>query len=60
MKVCGEEVCPVIYLVLVEPGTSREKDEQLLQTVASECMEKGVAVTTSKYLKEELTLPPPR
>ena len=60
VKLCGEEVCPVIYLRLVEPGTSREKDEQLLQTVANECMEKGVAIATSKYLKEEVRLPPPR
>ena len=56
----GEDICPVIYLSLLEPGNSREKDEQLLQTVANECMEKGVAMATSKYLKEELRLPPPR
>ena len=60
MQVCGEEVCPVIYLRLVEPGASREKDEQLLQMVANECLEKGVAIATSKYLKEEQQLPPPR
>ena len=60
VKVGGDDICPVIYLLLVEPGNSREKDEQLLQTVANECMEKGVAMATSKYLKEEFKLPPPR
>lgn len=60
MKVCGEEICPVIYLCLSAPGTSREKDEQLLQTVADECLDRGVAMATSKYLKEEENAPPPR
>ena len=60
VMVGGEDICPVIYLSLLEPGNSREKDEQLLQTVANECMEKGVAMATSKYLKEEHRLPPPR
>lgn len=60
VTVCGEEVCPVIHICLVEPGTTREKDEQLLQTVANECMENGVAMVTSKYLREEMKLPPPR
>lgn len=60
MNIGGEDISPVIYLHLANPGTSREKDEQLLQAVANECVEKGVAVTTSKHLKEELRLPPPR
>ena len=56
----GESVCPLIHLCLTDPSSTREDNEQLLQKIADECLDNGVAVVMAKYLKEELRLPPPR
>ena len=57
---CGESVNPVIHLQLACPSSSRDTDDQLLECVAKECIDSGVAVVVAKYLKEELKLPPAR
>ena len=60
LSVCGESVNPVIHLQLIQPSSSRETDDELLECVAKECMDNDVAVVVAKYLKEELKLPPAR
>ena len=61
LEVCGYEFCPLLHLCLTQPPTSsRDDSEQLLQQIVQECMDNGVAVVTSKYLQEEMNLPPPR
>ena len=57
---CGESVNPVIHLRLIQPSSSRETDNELLECVAKECMDNGVAVVVPKYLPEELKMPPAR
>lgn len=57
---CGESVNPAIHLQLIQPSSSRETDDQLLERVANECRNNGVAVVVAKYLKDELKLPPAR
>ena len=37
LEICGYEYCPVIHLRFKEPGDSRESDQQILDTVASDC-----------------------
>lgn len=60
LEICGYEYCPVIHLRFKEPGDSRESDQQILDTIASDCQEQGLAVVTAKYLElEEHQLPPP-
>jgi serine palmitoyltransferase len=56
--VCGESFNPAIHLQLIQPSSSRETDDQLLECVAEECMNNGVAVVVAKYLKDELKIPP--
>jgi serine palmitoyltransferase len=58
LRVCGESVNPVIHLQLACPSSSRDTDDELLECVARECIDSGVAVVVAKYLKEELKLPP--
>ena len=60
LRVCGESVNPVIHLQLTCPSSSRDTDDELLECVARECIDSGVAVVVAKYLKEELKLPPAR
>ena len=60
LRVCGESVNPVIHLQLACPSSSWDTDDELLERVARECIDSGVAVVVAKYLKEELKLPPAR
>ena len=61
LEVCGYKFCPLLHLGLTRaPTSSREDSEQRLQQIVQECMDNGVAVVTSKYLAEEINLPPPR
>lgn len=60
LECCGEALSPVLHLRLTRPSPSRQSDEQLLQSIADECLSNGVAVVTAKYLDEEYNLPPPR
>ncbi len=60
VKVCGVDVCPVIHLRVTTPTSCHESDQQLLQTIADECIASGVAIVTAKYLDEEYQKPPPR
>ena len=57
---CGVSFNPAIHLRLIQPSSSRETDEQLLECVAKECVNSGVAVVVAKYLKDELKIPPSR
>jgi len=60
LKVCGEEVSPVIHLRLRNSTGSRDGDDTLLQSIVDKAMEVGsVAVTRAKYTKLERTSPPP-
>ncbi len=60
VEVCGLEACPVIHLRVTTPTSCQESDQQLLQTIADECIASGVAIVTAKYLDEEYQKPPPR
>ena len=57
---CGESINPVIHLQLIQPSSSRDTDDQLLECVAKECISNSVAVVVAKYLKEEICMPPAR
>ncbi|XP_064386088.1 serine palmitoyltransferase 1-like [Halichondria panicea] len=59
VEVCGLEACPVIHLRVTTPTSCQESDQQLLQTIADECIASGVAIVTAKYLDEEYQKPPP-
>ena len=61
LEVCGNDLCPVIHLRVARPSDSREKDQDALNAIVAYCLDRGVALTTAKYLeKEEHQLPSPR
>ena len=61
LDVGGDSESPLIHLRLQQPTGSREKDQELLQSIVSECHANQVAVVTAKYLEqEEHYLPQPR
>jgi len=60
LKVCGEEVSPVIHLRLRNPTGSQEGDDNQLQAIVDKAMEVGsVAITRAKYTKLERKPPQP-
>ena len=60
VKVCGDELSPVVHLRLTCPNTTRLEDERQLGQVADYCLGHGLAVVTAKYLMEEVFIPPAR
>ena len=61
LNVGGASESPLIHLRLQQPTGSRERDKELLQSIANECLANQVAVVTAKYLEqEERYLPQPR
>ena len=60
LRVCGESINPVIHLQLLRPSSSRDTDDELLECIAKDCIDNGVAVVAAKYLKDELKMPPAR
>ena len=61
MTVCGMESCPLIHMRLRKSCGTRQQDQQLLERIVQECLDKGLAVVSAKYLEqEEHSQPPPR
>ena len=61
MTVCGMESCPLIHMRLRKSCGTRQQDQQLLESIVQECLDKGLAVVSAKYLEqEEHSQPPPR
>jgi len=60
MVVEGDDISPIIHLRFEErnENMTRQEEEDKLQSIVNECMEKGVGLTLSRYLNDlELFLP---
>jgi len=59
-EVMGHQASPVIHLRFLEvnENMTREEEEDKLQSIVDQCLEKGVGLTVSRYLNDlELYLP---
>lgn len=61
LKVCGMEDCPMVHVQLMQTTGSLKQDQQQLESIVSECLANGLALSCAKYLEnEEQFLPSPR
>jgi len=54
----GDELSPMIFVVLKKMFSDREEEEDLLQNVVNEALQAGALLTRSKYIIEEEMKPP--